>query len=130
MSVVMTDEQRALLNTPALSGHFPLHFKYGYTVTALDVTCDGCNKIIPLARMHGRISRSSPFVADVRAIAYCDCGKVAIQRIRLWDDMTFSVLNGDGEWQVGRTAITWKSRLRIKVRKISLRFKQRLGLAS
>jgi len=84
-----------LLNSPNLSGVFPITFKNGYRISTLIFWCQVCNAAAPLLKVHGYLSRFVEGVADITAATKCRCGEITTYRIRLRDDKTFSYLDGN-----------------------------------
>jgi len=115
-----------LLQAPTLSEHFPLNFKNGFRVSTLGFWCLSCKKPIPLASVHGHVSRMLESVADVTAAASCPCGHVNQYRLRLHDDATCSYPK-DGSWvreQVGsHSQVSLFGRIKIVLLCLSIRWK-------
>jgi hypothetical protein len=88
-------ETKELLNGPSLVDQFPITFHNGFQVGTLVFWCPACNKIAPLDRVNGHISRLIENVVDITAAMKCPCGEVTRYRIRLKDDKTYSYLSDD-----------------------------------
>lgn len=87
-------QNEKLLDNPDLTDVFPIIFKNGYRINRLLFWCPICNLAVPLAKVHGYLSRFVEGVADITAATKCSCGEITTYRIRLRDDKTFSYLDG------------------------------------
>lgn len=124
----MNQTSKLFSEIPPLFESFPVRFRYGYTVTRLDLACGNCDIDITFAELRGYIATNSVFVTDVFAVGQCKCGKITPYSIRLWDNMTYSVLVNNGEWDIGATIIAKRHKILVWLSKCHQRTFQILGL--
>ena len=118
-------QRKALLDEPSLETLFPLDFKNGFRIATLGFWCRSCKAALPLAEVHGQVSRVLERVVDITAASSCTCGALNNYRIRLHDDASLAYLK-DGAWvneSGGKGRLRLLDRIRIQLLLLSIRWK-------